>query len=373
MFRFDRLKQFGYTCEAMNEYNVNTSNHWFTTFNPEQTQHLEAKSTTDVKTLKINGDFAHLPNFNEEQFTMDAPKMKRLIVNGEKSKSRLQASRTNPPMMQIFEYLQLHDFGNRLPHFPEKLVNNMKNLRTIILKRNKLATMPSNIFKRNVYLEKFELSESETKFLPFNIFKNCRNLKQVKISETWLAEIPEGLFNNNPSLQSVVLDGNEFSTLPSELLIYAQNLTFFTANRNRIEYIPPHFFQKNLKIKNIRMNENLIKFLPPTLLWNLAELYDLSFPKNSITEIPEKFFDENPNLQIILLYGNLLTTLPEKLFEKNLLAQRIWIHDNRINHLPQKLLKNLTNLKDFAASGNAFGKLNDDFFSDNKKLVDRYL
>jgi hypothetical protein len=143
-------------------------------------------------------------------------------------------------------------YGN--PTIDADLLNNLPEIRTIVLFNAKATSIPANIFKNNKRINTILLGgevangpNMPIKTIPDTIFAGLPKLARVDLKYTNLPAIPATIFAKNPLLNAVNFDSNQFTALPGDI------------------------FASNPLLSNVFLFENKLSALPATLFSSVAD------------------------------------------------------------------------------------------------------
>jgi|GEM_PF-780802 len=201
----------------------------------------------------------------------------------------------------------------------------------VIIRRNQLATLPSEIV-RLTKLEELDFRFNHLTSLPLEITKLV-NLKGLYLSGNQLQDLPlevEKLVN----LESLTLGGNQFNFVPP-VIFKIKNLRQLFLDNHSLGMLPSEIEQLlHLEVLSLR-NEKLTEL--PTTLWNLLNLKRLYLKDNQLARLPEELGNLK-NLEELDLRNNQLKSLPESIGRLPKL-RTLYLRDNQLASLPKTIIR----------------------------------
>jgi len=187
-------------------------------------------------------------------------------------------------------------------------IGNLKSLRTLDLRSNRLKTLPESI-------------------------GNLKSLEMLFLRDNQLTTLPESI-GNLKSLGSLYLRTNQLKTIP-ESIGTLKSLRTLDLRRNQLKTIPESI--GNLKsLVTLDLDSNQLKTIPESI-GNLKSLGSLDLDSNQLTTLPESIGNLK-SLRTLNLRRNQLTTLPESI--GNLKSLRtLTLDDNPFNQKFKKIIK----------------------------------
>lgn len=131
-----------------------------------------------------------------------------------------------------------------------------------------------------------------------NVFQPFVNVKEIHLSFNRLESLPEQLFRHNLRLERVTLQSNSIVCLPGGLLRSLLELKDFQVHNNRIEVLSENFFENNHKLTKIDISGNLITSFHPSLVNHLTKLKVFNFDENKVKILEFPFLAPRTVLQL---------------------------------------------------------------------------
>ena len=115
-----------------------------------------------------------------------------------------------------------------------------------------------------------------------NFFSGCDNLKSVIINKIKLSSLPESLFVDTSKLEELDLSKNQINLLPDKLLHSTVNLKKVILNDNEISSLNDQHFRESHKLTTLEIMKNQLKDVSKNSFVNLYDLEVLKLSDNKI-------------------------------------------------------------------------------------------
>jgi len=172
----------------------------------------------------------------------------------------------------------------------------------------------------------------------------------VDLSRNKLTSLPNNLFDNLTELKKTLnLHSSGITSLPVGIFdTLTQITTDLNLSNNELTALPAGLFDKLTKLNNkLNLSDNRLISLPAGVFDKLTQLeYDLAIADNKLTSLPDQVFDSLVNFNLKLtLDSNELTTLPGKIFDKlTQLTRELGLSFTKITALPFGIFDKLTQI-----------------------------
>ncbi|XP_067828188.1 slit homolog 1 protein-like isoform X1 [Heptranchias perlo] len=147
--------------------------------------------------------------------------------------------------LSSFENLShLHDLdlsNNQIQHFDP---DHRLPIAKLDLSSNSLTSVPNFSNLRN--LRRLVLDRNKIPALPEGAFDDLVALDELSIRENAIQAIPDGIFDPLENLRYLTLSANRIKKFPNNLLKNLEDLTTFDVSSNNLSTIPQDFFENNL-------------------------------------------------------------------------------------------------------------------------------
>lgn len=134
------------------------------------------------------------------------------------------------------QYVDLSNIGLR--NFNSEFFATNTNLRTVILRKNKIT----------------EITEAS--------FKNLRNLTVIDLSFNMIMTMKPGAFINTMSMKTLLLKGNQLNAFKGEIFNTGTGLEEIDLSDNQISYIFQTSFKIHPRLKKLNLSSNKFNFFP---------------------------------------------------------------------------------------------------------------
>jgi Leucine-rich repeat (LRR) protein len=227
---------------------------------------------------------------------------------------------------------------------------NLPQLDFIDLSGNLLLSLPSNLFKNSLSLQRVDLSNNRFGQIPNAALSESSlarlswlNLTGNPLQKIYLNNIPSEASLKYPHLKELHISHTNLSILTSkdfEIFPALQNLYLV---HNRINRVSPGAFValSNLQLLDISVNE--IEILPKERLQGLKMLQTLNISTNSIKELDE-FASDLAKLKILDVSFNQLERIGKNIFKNLANLNEMYLNGNRIIQIASDSFKMLKHL-----------------------------
>ncbi|CAO1358259.1 unnamed protein product [Diamesa serratosioi] len=140
-----------------------------------------------------------------------------------------------------------------------------------------------------------------------------------------------------------ILD-SETTFIPRQLFSILPNLEFLTIITSSLTIITKGSFKGADKIESITIEGNIIHDLGPNIFEGAETVRQLLLTENEITTISPKTFNGLNNLDVLSLRGNRVVVLDENIFKDNILLRKLIISHNKIEKVHDNLIRYNTEL-----------------------------
>jgi Leucine-rich repeat (LRR) protein len=223
-------------------------------------------------------------------------KLNKALANPEKvTKLKIKYGRIGSlpkEIEQLTNLKTLYLFKNKLTTIPEE-IGNLKNLETLVISSNNLVELPASICQLTK-LKKLSLKHNYIKQLP-NEMGNLVNLEELYLEYNGLISLPYSI-GNLSNLEMLNISNNNLFKIPNEIgKLY--NLRFFVIGKNNLVDLPDEIGNlSSLRELNVAFCGPMVK-IPETIRYckNLEFLY---IDKTSI--LPYSINNVNSRLQVVI-------------------------------------------------------------------------
>ncbi|KAG7524997.1 toll-like receptor 13 [Solea senegalensis] len=195
------------------------------------------------------------------------------------------------------------------------------------LRRNKLKSVTSTLFKLCYNVTELDLTENKIHSVCDDAFKSLWSLKILGLGHNKLSSVP-GATRNLPSLVKLDLSSNRISKLVCDDF----------ANQTTLEWL--------------NLDGNSVSVLTKCIFRDLVRLQVLKLGNNHMSKLHGAFTEHLPNLRQLFLNGNKLTSFKRGEFSGLRSLRNLLLHGNKIDTLENGSFIGLTNLTDLLLQNN---------------------
>jgi leucine-rich repeat protein SHOC2 len=254
--------------------------------------------------------------------------LEELIVKGNKIA-------TLPASMQALTKLRLLDLqDNAFASAPD--LSGLKGLRRIVLTGNPITQLEASFFTRAVGVEDFQFEKMGLATLPATI-SQCINMKVLNVNANLLTQLPEEI-GMVKQLRKLTIASNKLTSLPAQLQSLPA-LEELDISGNALVALPQGLVAM-AALKSLDASNNSLSTLPSDLSSNSLRTLDLS--NNAISTVPQSIKGLQ-KLEKLSMAKNKLTTLPKEIAECSMLKQ-LDISGNQLKDLPIAEMANMPSL-----------------------------
>ncbi len=274
-----------------------------------------------------------------------------------------------PEYIELPASLEILDLTwNFLPSL-NSTVKNLKFLKTLIVTKNRIESVPFNTLANLTALQHLAMDENSIEYINESD-GCCPSLKVLKMNKNYLQSIPLTFLMGVPQLRELSLQENKLISLP-EIGNNARHLWSVDISKNDFSSLPINIF-KDTKLKTLKMNDNRINALPNLQSVNdTLQCIDGSYNKITTLNGDANVFKQFGKLISVDLSNNEISiTPPENLVYGMDRLKALNLSRNKIESFPDKwhefpMLKEidfqenrLTSYQNFTPLSNTLVKLN---------------
>ena len=217
------------------------------------------------------------------------------------------------------------------------------------------------IFHQHTYeIEKLNVSENPSIYIPLDFIQSCTNLTVINSSRNGFSKFPIN-FLEATHLTELNLEMNFLDDLPSKINALS-NLTHLKLNSNQLTLVPKSFGQLS-NLVSLNLSSNYFNRYPEPIN-NLEKLVELDLSYNDLAYIPNSIANLK-NLQKLNLCTNKLSKALPDCFKYLQSLKRLDVRYNEITNVD--VLGQLSSLEVLYASKNYISGFNDQMV--NLKLL----
>ncbi|CAG9812257.1 unnamed protein product [Chironomus riparius] len=137
---------------------------------------------------------------------------------------------------------------------------------TLVLSRNKITTLPENIFINQHEVDELLLDENELNFLPSKIFKSLTKLRTLYLGKNQIEVLNQAWFETLTNLEHLSLNDNEITDLPENVFLSLEKLQKLWLDGNQLTTIHADSFWDHRHLTSILLKNNKIQALDEDLI-----------------------------------------------------------------------------------------------------------
>lgn len=232
------------------------------------------------------------------------------------------------------------------------------------------STLPPKYFHRLHYLENLSLENCKVLEIPTDAFDGLRDLKTLRIKTRnmdWGAgktlELSAGSFDGLRQLQVLELTHSNVKSAPDNVFCNLGNLQTINLTRNSIVDMnsigfPPRPGMADVGVtvarvecsggtdlRSLDLSHNDVRSFPPfSGITRLRRLQVLNLQNNRISELSSDSLSGLSSLRLLNISSNKLEALPESLFASTREIREIYLHNNSLYELARGLFHRLEQL-----------------------------
>ena len=257
--------------------------------NPESMITLEVKSCNN-RTLFEGADFVGLPN------------LKKLTIWKHQIVTLASDIFKHVPGLRALDIRM-----NNIKDLPTNFFETLPSLEYIDVTRNQLSVLPS--LEKLTNLKKLLIARNQMESLPSNLLWNNTKLSVFKATNSGIKKLPHDLFNSTKTIKYIHLDDNNLTSIPDFAFEGLSSLNTLNLKRNQIRSIPKSAFDGMKKLKVIDLEENELTSPIAEIFAPIKEsVKKINLGWNLLTEFEYFWVSMMPqNLKILDLRNNMIS------------------------------------------------------------------
>jgi len=192
---------------------------------------------------------------------------------------------------------------------------NLRQLRHLILRQNKLEKISSKAFKGLESLETLDLEYNEIREIDENAFSDLVRLKQLKLKSNYLVRIKSHSFSGLQNLGQLSLEINVIELIDSNAFKELSRLKFLSVQSNNLTMITADMFEGLTNLKELNLSFNQIEHIGPNFMQYLLNVEILDLSSNRIVKIETVMFTTSSNLHVLDLPDNQIREIERSSFK----------------------------------------------------------
>lgn len=212
----------------------------------------------------------------------------------------------------------------------ERLLQNIKNLKKIILRGFPVNFVPGEVFRNFKGLETLALQESNMLKLEKSFLIYFTKIKEIRLDYSNINYVAEDTFQDCTSLEILSFNGCKIEKLSEKTFWNLKKLKTLSVGKTNLKSIPLLAFRDLTNLEELELSYAKIESLDENLFKNLENLKILKCSKNPIKSFHENTFKPLVNLKELDLSLSNIETLPAGFFGSNLKLEEILLWSNRL-------------------------------------------
>lgn len=145
--------------------------------------------------------------------------------------------------IELTELTSIDLSGNLLETLePATFENQGATLRTLILDRNQITTLPADVFRGLTGLDNVELARNRLTNLDASIFQDLIGVNYIDLANNQLTGLPPNIFDGLPELDRIDLQFNRLTSVDVGIFNSLVELDYLYLQNNEIATISPNAF-----------------------------------------------------------------------------------------------------------------------------------
>ncbi|XP_010788978.1 leucine-rich repeats and immunoglobulin-like domains protein 2 [Notothenia coriiceps] len=270
------------------------------------------------------------------------------------------------PSMQL-KYLNLSN--NRISVLePGCFENISSSLLVLKLNRNRLAMLPSKVFKLPL-LQFLELKRNKIKIVDSLTFKGMDSLKSLKMQRNSITKLMDGAFFGLNNIEELELEHNNLTEVNKGWLYGLRMLRILRVSQNTVGIIRPDAWEFCQKLEELDLSFNHLTRLEETAFVGLGLLDSLNLGENSISHLGEGVFSGLTSLRTLDIRNNEISWAIEDsigVFVGMKKLNSLIIQRNKIKSITKKAFEGLDELEHLDLSKNGIMSIHPEAMSHMK-------
>lgn len=258
-------------------------------------------------------------------------------------------------------YLNL-SHNHHLAPIPLTIIHPLTKLQVFDASNLGLKIVQQELFSKSPNLKSIILKSNKIQDLPEGTFTNLRNLTTVDLSFNNILTIRPGAFINSMNIRQLFLKGNQLSAFKGEIFNTGTGLEELDISDNQLSYLFPTSFRIHPRLKRLVVSNNKFNFFPAAIIQSLQFLEHVDLSNNQLKTVEELDFARLPRLRQLILAKNNLESLSEMAFHNSSQLQYIDLSDNKIERLGERTFEGLARIEVLNLDNNLLTELPETLF-----------
>uniref|UniRef100_A0A8D0AIN3 Leucine rich repeats and immunoglobulin like domains 2 n=1 Tax=Sander lucioperca TaxID=283035 RepID=A0A8D0AIN3_SANLU len=178
--------------------------------------------------------------------------------------------------------------------------NISSSLLVLKLNRNRLAVLPSKVFKLP-QLQFLEMKRNKIKIVDSLTFKGMESLRSLKMQRNSITKLMDGAFFGLNNIEELELEHNNLTEVNKGWLYGLRMLRVLRVSQNAVGIIRPDAWEFCQKLEELDLSFNHLTRLEETAFVGLGLLENLNLGENSIIHLGEGVFSGLASLRTLVL------------------------------------------------------------------------
>ncbi|XP_076681154.1 uncharacterized protein LOC143375675 isoform X2 [Andrena cerasifolii] len=247
--------------------------------------------------------------------------------------------------------------GNQISKISEYAFAGLEDsLNDLDLAENKLKLFPMPPLRRLESLASLTLAWNEISELPDDGYSQLSSLLILDLSSNNFEKLAEDCFRPCPILHSLSLYYNSIETIHKDAFVSLKELESIDLSHNKIVFLDIATFKGNERLRTIELSHNHIHYIGGVFA-RLPELRELYLTENNILEIPGDAFIGSVSLAVVYLQQNAIRRIDGKGLSSLTQLAQLHLSNNYIERVPREFLEHCENLSSLSLDGNKIREL----------------
>lgn len=274
--------------------------------------------------------------------------------------------------------------GNKLTTLPEGIFSNLSFLKQMRLSENQLVSI-EGAFKGLGSLEILSLNDNQISEITINTFKDLTSLHHLELNNNKITKIQPNAFGNMKALMLVGLGSNPITSVanifPKDMMLQYLNMTacnltnfpndlpaslkYLKLTKNKISRISKSDTQLYVHLNALILEENTLSYVEPGTFSQMTALIDIFLFVNNLQKFPGPF---PASIKNVYLDNNQISSFPPGMFQNGTTLDILSLRINNITSLSANAFQNVDSIRQLHLERNPFSVLQDDTFKLAKGL-----
>lgn len=233
-------------------------------------------------------------------------------------------------IFETFPNLELLDFSTGIELLNDVDLALALKLKSLILNKNKINLIKSNVFKLAVNLNDIQLDYNQITELQDNMLNGLSKLSTISLNSNFITTLTRNVFAGAPRLSSISLKNNELVSI-EDGVFNLPRLTEIILSNNHLKVLPDNLFVNAPLLHHIDMFDNELVVVPQAL-FKQKSIDSLILDWNELENLSLNQFLLIENLNYLSLenVGLVLSSPAERVIPSKSLLTSIDLSDNNL-------------------------------------------